>query len=86
MKTTSTLLSWALYALALNPSCQDQLQAEVDSVLGGESGIVDNQKLSQLTYLNAVINETLRMYPAVTINTRAAKVVCCMVRRLSWSD
>lgn len=61
-ETTANTLSWALLLLASHPAAESRLHAELDAVLGGRSpGLAD---LGQLPFLNAVIKETLRLYPA----------------------
>ena len=70
-ETTSTLLTWVSYALACNPQAQDQLFAEVSEAKKA-SGSFDYEMLFELKYLDAVINETLRMYPPVPAFDRVA--------------
>ena len=60
--TTSAALSHALYFLAQNINCQQRLAEELKSL--AEEFTYEN--LNQLKYLNAVINETLRMAPPLT--------------------
>ncbi|KUI71889.1 Tryprostatin B 6-hydroxylase [Cytospora mali] len=58
--TVAPGLVFAFYELACNPSQQDQLLQELQDV-----DIFDRMQLQQCTHLNAVINETLRLYPPV---------------------
>ena len=60
--TTSAALSHALYFLAQNTECQQKLAEELKTLT--EEFTYEN--LNQLKYLNAVINETLRMAPPLT--------------------
>jgi len=60
--TTSAALAHSLYFLMSNPAQYRRLQAEIDAL--GE-GTADHGKLAQLPYLNAVINESLRLLPPV---------------------
>ncbi len=69
-ETTATTLTWLLYALTQNPDVEQKLVAELDSVLGGRTPSME--ELADLPYLNQVINETLRMYPAAVATTRKA--------------
>ncbi|XP_015600308.1 cytochrome P450 9e2-like isoform X1 [Cephus cinctus] len=64
--TTSRALSFAAYALATNPEIQEKLQAEIDKVLQKCDGKVTYDYLKEMQYLDAVLNETLRMYPATS--------------------
>lgn len=66
-ETTSTLLTWACYRLALNPEVQEKLFQEVS-----KADIQDYDDLSGLTYLDAVLNESLRIDPPIIIFQRTA--------------
>ena len=57
--TTSAALSHALYFLAQNIECQQRLAEELKTL----TEEFNYENLNQLKYLNAVINETLRMAP-----------------------
>ncbi|XP_068236278.1 probable cytochrome P450 49a1 [Palaemon carinicauda] len=61
--TTSHTLGFTLYLLARNPECQARLQEEIDSVLGDHQGPLDPKHLAQLSYLKAVVKESLRIFP-----------------------
>ncbi|KAJ5648973.1 uncharacterized protein N7484_002696 [Penicillium longicatenatum] len=65
--TTGTTLAHALYYLTKNVSAYKTLQKELDNVFGitAKSSHFSNEKLRGLPYLEAVINETLRLKPAV---------------------
>lgn len=71
-ETTALTISWAMFELARNPDIQERLRAEVkDLVLPtGEENTF--QFLKQVPYMSRVINETLRMYPAVWLFSRQA--------------
>ncbi|XP_071959583.1 1,25-dihydroxyvitamin D(3) 24-hydroxylase, mitochondrial-like [Antedon mediterranea] len=62
--TTSNSMLWMLYCLAKNPKCQERLYEEVTRVL--PEGITPTKEhYNQMSYLKAVIQETLRLYPTV---------------------
>ncbi|KAI3289225.1 hypothetical protein DTO002I6_6967 [Penicillium roqueforti] len=65
--TTGTTLAHALYFLAKTPTAYKKLQKELSDVFGkvAEPSQFTNSKLQNLPYLEAVINETLRLKPAV---------------------
>lgn len=60
-ETTSGLLSFALYALLRHPEVLARAQAEVQRVLGGAAPRFE--QLPQLTYLDQILKETLRLWP-----------------------
>ncbi|KAJ0176625.1 hypothetical protein K1T71_007804 [Dendrolimus kikuchii] len=62
-ETSSTLLSFAIYTMATRPDLQEKLRVHVIEVTHGKE--IDYELLSQLTYLEAFLLETLRMYPPV---------------------
>ncbi|KAG9128435.1 hypothetical protein FRC07_012543 [Ceratobasidium sp. 392] len=69
-ETTSTSTAWALYALTQHPEVQRKLRQELlESGLGDEPSMTDLDKLS---YLDNVVHETLRLYPAVPATVREA--------------
>ncbi len=59
--TTSHSLAWAIYLICQNPEIQQKLQEESDTILGDETELQTYSKISELTYTEAVINETLRL-------------------------
>ncbi|KAL3655205.1 hypothetical protein CASFOL_000991 [Castilleja foliolosa] len=61
--TSVATMEWAMSLLLNNPETLTKAQTEIDSVVG-HSRLVDDSDLSHLPYLNGIINETLRMYPA----------------------
>ncbi|CAG8580097.1 577_t:CDS:10 [Funneliformis mosseae] len=61
--TTSMVLSSSLYFLAKYPEMQERARGEVISVLGNEAIIPTTEQLKEMKYINAVIKETLRIYP-----------------------
>jgi cytochrome P450 len=69
--TTASTLSWTLYELARHPECVRRLRDEVRSVVGPERTPTYDD-LKSMRYLQNVMNETLRLYPAVPFNVRLA--------------
>lgn len=64
--TTSTILTVLLYYLSKFPEFQETLYAEIQSATPFATA-----SLGSLPYLNALINETLRLYPAVPSGAQA---------------
>ncbi|XP_061711772.1 cytochrome P450 6B5-like [Cydia pomonella] len=64
-ETSATAMGFLLHELAMNPEIQDRVVAEIDQVLKKHSGEVTYDCIKDMTYLEQVFNETLRMYPVV---------------------
>jgi cytochrome P450 len=62
-ETTATALSWALYWLATRPEVQRRLRQEVEASRPAPDAPLELAALPRLPYLQAVCNETLRIYP-----------------------
>jgi cytochrome P450 len=60
-ETTALALSWTWYLLALYPEVEEELEAELQAVLGGHSPTVAD--LPRLRYTEQVITEAMRLYP-----------------------
>ncbi|KAI1148084.1 cytochrome P450 [Nemania diffusa] len=69
--TTAATLSWTLYELAAYPEKVERLRAEILEIVG-EHGTPTYETLKNMKYLKYTLQETLRLHPAVPINTRAA--------------
>uniref|UniRef100_T1JCU8 Cytochrome P450 n=1 Tax=Strigamia maritima TaxID=126957 RepID=T1JCU8_STRMM len=57
--TTGNLITWAVYYLASHLKFQDKLYNELCEVFG--NGDLTEEKLTELTFLNQIIKETLRL-------------------------
>ncbi|KAI0044004.1 cytochrome P450 [Auriscalpium vulgare] len=68
-ETTSTGVSWTLFALAMQPAAQATLRAEL-SVVPTDTPTMD--ELNALPYLEGVLRESLRLYAPVTATERVA--------------
>ncbi|MGK2914335.1 MAG: cytochrome P450 [Porticoccaceae bacterium] len=82
--TTANSLAWVIYYLVLYPELQTRLRAEVDAVLTG-GALDDYDKTRQFPYVEALINETMRLKPVAPINiveaTRDVRVGPLALRR-----
>uniref|UniRef100_A0A915N072 Cytochrome P450 n=1 Tax=Meloidogyne javanica TaxID=6303 RepID=A0A915N072_MELJA len=67
--TTGSVLQFAIYMLAMNPEVQAKLREEINCVLGEEEQI-SYEHLKRMEYLQAVVQETLRMYPPAPASNR----------------
>lgn len=70
--TTATTLSFCIFELARNPHVVAKLRQEISTRLGlGPSAQKPSYTdLKDMRYLNAVLNETMRLYPVVPFNVR----------------
>lgn len=71
-ETTSAAMGWAVYALLSTRGVWETAATEVRDVLHGRAP--DAADLKNLTYLNGVVHETLRLYPPAVVSAR--KVTC----------
>ncbi|KYM95131.1 PREDICTED: cytochrome P450 9e2-like [Cyphomyrmex costatus] len=62
--TSSTVLSFVGFDLAYRPEIQEKLREEVLSVLKKYNGEITYEGLNEMTYMEQVLNETLRLLPA----------------------
>jgi cytochrome P450 len=69
-ETTALTLAWATYLLDQNPAAAERLRHELGRELDGRTpGLLD---LPRLPYLDAVVSETLRLYPPAYLTGREA--------------
>jgi cytochrome P450 len=67
-ETVSSALTWTLYLLSQHPAAAARLEAEVDAVLDGRPGGMDD--LARLPLTGQVLAESLRLYPPVWLVSR----------------
>ncbi|OQR84267.1 25-hydroxyvitamin D-1 alpha hydroxylase, mitochondrial-like [Achlya hypogyna] len=70
--TTATVLIWTCYCLATAPNgkqIQEKMRDEVVTAMNGKTSI-DDDVLSKLSYVRAVVKETTRLYPTLNPNMR----------------
>lgn len=68
--TTSSGLSWLVYALGTNPAAFDALIEQVRDVVGDRAPTIDD--LRQSPAVDAVVRETLRLWPPGSVSVRTA--------------
>nr|TKW02435.1 hypothetical protein SEVIR_8G244200v2 [Setaria viridis] len=69
--TTSTI-EWAMAELLQNPRLMEKVQEELKRVLGARTHVVESD-IAKLSYLQAVVKETLRLHPTVPIGLNKAE-------------
>ncbi|KAF3497949.1 hypothetical protein DY000_02057886 [Brassica cretica] len=60
--TSATTLEWALLHLVTDQNIQEKLYEEVVGVVG-ENGVVEEDDVAKMPYLEAIVKETLRRHP-----------------------
>lgn len=69
-ETSSSVQSYCLYELALNPEIQKKLREEINTTIKKHGGIT-YQAIQEMEYLDMVVSETMRMYPTVPALNRS---------------
>lgn len=64
--TSSVTIEWAMSALLNHPEKIDKTRAEIDNVVG-TNRMVNESDMSNLPYLQNIISETMRLYPAAPV-------------------
>jgi cytochrome P450 len=69
-ETTASTLNWTWYLLSQHPEVEEKLSNELDRLPKNEFPEMDD--LPKFAYTRQIIDETLRLYPAVWLLTRRA--------------
>lgn len=69
-ETSAMALTWAFYLISQHPVVESRIIEEIRQVLGDRAPTFDD--LPKLTYIQQVINETLRLYPSAYLFAREA--------------
>jgi cytochrome P450 len=69
-ETTAITLNWTWYLLSRSAEVEEKLSSELNAVPGSDSPEIGD--LAKFVYTRQVIEETLRLYPALWLMTRAA--------------
>ncbi|KAL7603050.1 hypothetical protein Lser_V15G18905 [Lactuca serriola] len=78
LDTTSGTLTWALSLLLNHPKTLEIAQDEIDEHVGRDR-LVEESDLKSLTYLDAIIKETLRLYPVAPLSVPHESLEDCSV-------
>ncbi|XP_049766409.1 cytochrome P450 6a2-like [Schistocerca cancellata] len=73
-ETSSTTMSFCLHELAVHQDVQERVRAEVDAVVRKHGGAITYDAIQDMTYLDQVVAETLRMYPPLPFLDRVCEV------------
>ncbi|MED6182744.1 hypothetical protein PIB30_031495 [Stylosanthes scabra] len=76
--TTTATLTWALALLLNNRHVLNKVVHELDTQIGKDR-IAEETDLKNLVYLQAVVKETMRLYPAVVLSVPHESMKDCVV-------
>ena len=79
----SVTMAWALYSLSQNKDVQTKLREEVSNLSTDDPSMDD---LNGLPYLDAVVRETLRLFPPVPAASREAMKDDCIPLSKPFTD
>jgi len=71
--STGTAVEWAIYELGRHPEMQTRLREEITQACSQGGGLLRSVDVQNLSYLSAVVNETIRCYPFVPLSPRVAE-------------
>ncbi|KAG2327224.1 hypothetical protein Bca4012_036203 [Brassica carinata] len=77
--TTAVTLEWTMANLLNHPDVLAKAKTELDNVVSSKGRLMEESDTSTCTYLNNVISETLRLYPAGPMLVPHASSVDCKV-------
>jgi cytochrome P450 len=69
-ETTAKAIAWTLYLLTRFPAWREALEAEIESVAGGDP--IEARHLEHLRKTTQVLKESMRLYPPVPMMSRQA--------------
>lgn len=70
--TTAQALSWTVFCVSGHPEVEKRIVEELSALEDDVDRSLTYQKVSQLPYLQAVVNEALRLYPSVPSDSKVA--------------
>ncbi|KAM3939828.1 cytochrome P450 4V2-like [Leptodactylus fuscus] len=74
--TTAAALNWSVFLLGSYPEIQEKVHKELDETFGQSDRPVAMDDMKKLRYLEAVIKESLRLYPSVPFFARTTTEDC----------
>nr|XP_019562039.2 probable cytochrome P450 313a4 [Aedes albopictus] len=72
LETKARTISSTLFMLAMHPDIQERCYQEIVSVCPAENQFISTEDVGKLTYLEMVIKETMRLFPAAALMARVA--------------
>ncbi|XP_042957914.1 cytochrome P450 705A5-like [Carya illinoinensis] len=74
--TSADVLQWTMSELINHPQMFKKLRDEIVSVVGTGTRLVEEMDVPNLPYLQAVVKETLRLYPPIGVTARECREDC----------
>ncbi|KAK3120451.1 hypothetical protein QOZ80_9AG0687890 [Eleusine coracana subsp. coracana] len=71
--STGAALEWTMANLVKHPEVQTKLRAEINSVVCGGEGFIEETDLSRMPYLRAIVLESIRRHPTIPFVMRHVK-------------
>ncbi|XP_011647773.1 cytochrome P450 9e2-like [Pogonomyrmex barbatus] len=68
--SVSTAMCFMVHEVGVNPNVQSKLKEEIDDVLKQTDGKPTYEAINRMKYLDAVVNESLRLYPIASFLDR----------------
>ncbi|ONK60034.1 uncharacterized protein A4U43_C08F13510 [Asparagus officinalis] len=65
--TSSDTIEWAMSLLLNHPKTLHKARTEIDTLMGKDGRLLQEEDLPNLPYLQAIMSETLRLYPAAPL-------------------
>ncbi|KAL4566313.1 hypothetical protein LXL04_030427 [Taraxacum kok-saghyz] len=78
MDTTTATLIWTLALLVNNPNVLKKAQEELENHVGKDR-MVEESDLNNLVYLQAIIKESMRLYPALPLSVPHESTEDCII-------
>ncbi|CAG9785254.1 unnamed protein product [Diatraea saccharalis] len=75
-ESTANTLSYLLYEIAKHQDIQEKLLKEINQTLDNNKGQLSFDTLKQLSYMNQVYHETLRLYPVIDLQRKVSTSFC----------
>ena len=75
-ETSSNALTYITYLLALNPDIEEKLIDQIKKYISDHPNLSLYDMVQELTYLDMVVQESLRFYPPVPLIVRFSNTTC----------
>ncbi|OQV25021.1 Cytochrome P450 3A9 [Hypsibius exemplaris] len=82
-ETTANALAFSTYLLAKHPEVQERLYADIMLAMGEQEELCFEDSSMKLPYLEAVIKESLRMFPPITGFVMRECKESCVIKNIS---